>query len=432
MSALEATIDGGTDKDVEMIDEDIVVISGGELKIDSKADTKVKDQATGFAIFAEQTQDSQPLTVFEPREVVAEFVEEYLLKYEEPVFDNNLLLELGRVLKLVAVRLKFNKEVEKITKEDMDKIFLLLYWIALVKKKEFVEVNKKYNIKGKLQAIGDPSYNFPKEHRQIAQAFSKEFEAENWGIPPEPKRLIKATRVAKCFHQRHSTSSEPNLVKSKADKSEAVVKYPPKDHKIFGPHGCMHHILISQSEYTKTYILDHEYTQKDFRNFGHNDLEVGACWPMQVAAWRDGTRVGGISGTADRGCYSIVVSGAYRGLDRDTGDTLYYTTANAHDGAEKNTNTKENSFTKSLILSIQTVKPVRVLRTSKCDWAGAPRIGIRYDGLYQVLSYKASKSEEKGAYLIFQLKRLADQNPINKSRPTWDEEQQFEEVQQGY
>lgn len=142
--------------------------------------------------------------------------------------------------------------------------------------------------------------------------------------------------------------------------------------------------------------------------------------------------MGGISGTADRGCYSIVVSGAYKGLDRDTGDILYYTTANAHDAADKNINTKENGFTKSLIRSIETTNPVRVLRTSKGDWAGAPRIGMRYDGLYKVLSYTASKSEEKGAYLIFRLKRLADQDPINKSRPTWEEERQFEKVQQGY
>ncbi|KAH6678583.1 PUA-like domain-containing protein [Halenospora varia] len=381
-----------------MVDSDFVVLSDDESSVTgSNAGTGGETQV-GPVASAEQTSDEQPLLQlpvdFDPREAIAEFVEDYLLKHPSPEFDNNLLIELDGVLRSVAVKFKFKKDIEKITEEDMDKISLLLYWIALIKKEELAQ--EKHNIKGKLQEIGDPSYNFPEEQRRIAQAFSKEFEADNWGVPPEPKRPTKATRVTTRSRER---SGERKPIKAKAEKSEAVVRYPPKDHKIFGSEGCMHHIPISQSKYTKAYILDDAYAQKDFRTFGHNGLEVGTCWPLQVAAWRDGahgSRMGGISGTADRGCYSIVVSGAYKGLDRDTGDILYYTTANAHDAADKNINTKENGFTKSLIRSIETTNPVRVLRTSKGDWAGAPRIGMRYDGLYKVLSYTASKSEEKG------------------------------------
>lgn len=87
--------------------------------------------------------------------------------------------------------------------------------------------------------------------------------------------------------------------------------------------------------------------------------------------------------------------------------------------------------------SIDTKKPVRVLRSANCAWKNRPAAGIRYDGLYLVTDHKDEINGKGGKFWRFTLKRLrrvdgSDQAPINISRPTKEEVGLFEKVKNGY
>lgn len=154
---------------------------------------------------------------------------------------------------------------------------------------------------------------------------------------------------------------------------------------------------------------------------------------MQIAALRDGAhghRVGGISGTGVDGCRSVVVSKMYEDgkLDADVGDELRYSSVRG----ESVKAVKENNGTKALLRSQETQRPVRVLRASGGGWKGAPSHGIRYDGLYKVVSSRAVEKGEKEVYYQFELKRLPGQDPIDRSKPTPSQVRDFNRVSDGY
>ncbi|MFG2078701.1 YDG/SRA domain-containing protein [Nonomuraea maritima] len=102
--------------------------------------------------------------------------------------------------------------------------------------------------------------------------------------------------------------------------------------------------------------------------------------------------IGGISGTAEEGADSIVVSGGYPD-DEDYGDTVIYT---GHGGRDANTGKQvENQDINApgnagLRRSHLEGLPVRVVRGAhKNAPPHAPQHGYRYDGLYQVKSFGA-------------------------------------------
>src|ERR1700694_2119101 len=109
--------------------------------------------------------------------------------------------------------------------------------------------------------------------------------------------------------------------------------------------------------------------------------------------------MGGISGSAIDGTYSIVVSGMYDNLDKDEGHQLYYSGSNSHDNTAPEPITSNK--TKALERSVATGKPVRVFRSAQGKWKHVPRAGLRYDGLYTVVGMSIQKNEKGGGYKRF-------------------------------
>jgi hypothetical protein len=140
--------------------------------------------------------------------------------------------------------------------------------------------------------------------------------------------------------------------------------------------------------------------------------------------------MGGISGSALAGTYSIVVSGMYDDLDKDEGDEIYYSGSNSleNSSAEPVTSNK----TKALERSIITRKPVRVFRSSQGKWQYVPRAGLRYDGLYTVVDRTIEKNGKGGAYKRFKLERLDEQDEIQSNSPSQNLISLFERVKDGY
>jgi hypothetical protein len=140
--------------------------------------------------------------------------------------------------------------------------------------------------------------------------------------------------------------------------------------------------------------------------------------------------MGGIAGSTQFGTWSIVVSGAYDELDLDQGDILFYSGSNSHDN--KSDRPIVSNGTKALQVSLGNQKPIRVFRTSRAKWVGAPKAGIRYDGLYRITSSATQTNAKGGAYLRFRLARLPGQAPIDVNKPTQAEANLFARVPLGY
>lgn len=119
-----------------------------------------------------------------------------------------------------------------------------------------------------------------------------------------------------------------------------------------------------------------------------------------------GSLVAGISGNVTDGVYSIIVAGMYADIDYDKGDVLYYAAADAHT-TKAATADRSNDGTKALLRSLVTKNPIRVLRKSSSDWSGAPKAGLRYDGLYTIKSVAEQTNDKGGRYLRFKLEREA-------------------------
>ena len=141
--------------------------------------------------------------------------------------------------------------------------------------------------------------------------------------------------------------------------------------------------------------------------------------------------MGGISGNAIDGTYSIVVSGGmYDGMDKDEGNTIYYSGSNSHEN--KSPEPVTSNQTKAVERSITTGRPVRVFRSSAGKWIGSPKAGIRYDGLYIVVSMTIERNTAGGAYKRFRFDRIVNQLAIQINEPSPLLVEQFKCVQNGY
>ena len=170
----------------------------------------------------------------------------------------------------------------------------------------------------------------------------------------------------------------------------------------------------------KTRTVDPHF-KRSANVFGHNGLTVGDWWPYQICALRDGAHgslMGGIAGTKDKGCYSVIISGGGGYEDRDLGDTVWYTGSGepGTDGIQPLTNASQ-----SLITSRYAKLPVRVIRTSKAEGPYRPSSGLRYDGLYDVKWHGLVPAAGDTQRWRFRLERRQDQPPIRREVPTKDE-----------
>ena len=179
---------------------------------------------------------------------------------------------------------------------------------------------------------------------------------------------------------------------------------------------AMRGIIISRSTAGYiTYTLNKSF-QRPASVFGHNGLKVGAWWPMQICALRDGahgSRMGGIAGKRDTGAYSIIISGGSGYEDRDLGDVVWYTGS-----GERGADQILGSGNQALVTSFNTGLPVRVIRGSRSESDFAPSQGLRYDGLYKVIWYGQMFGRDGHKVWKYKLERLTNQDPIRRDVPT--------------
>ncbi|KAH7037284.1 PUA-like domain-containing protein [Microdochium trichocladiopsis] len=231
-----------------------------------------------------------------------------------------------------------------------------------------------------------------------------------------------------------------------AGTATAEFDLPPPSHRIFGTHGIMHGVITRRGKNNRVVRRLNPYLQKKRATvFGHNGIPVGSWWPLQLVALFNGAHgsaMGGICGDVQLGAYSILIANTYDDLDTDDGDVIYYSGSNSH--KNKNPNRPEDSSrgTSALKASFRTQNPVRVLRsggstavTSRSSNKYLPRAGVRYDGLYRVVSMRTPKNSNGGLYEQFRLERLDGQpslSEIRRSSPTTQQLLDLEEIQRGY
>ncbi|CZR61092.1 uncharacterized protein PAC_10988 [Phialocephala subalpina] len=274
-----------------------------------------------------------------------------------------------------------------------------------------------------LELLANSKSRLPLEIQQIGTIMLDLHQSNNWGIPPKVEE-----RAESSTKSRKRPRSEKSEKKVDGEVPQAVYTRAPTTHPIFGTIGIMHHIQKSKGGQTTSYRVDPEYTKKGFNIFGHNSLLVGdVCHESKVL----GSRIGGISGNIADGVYSIVVTGTYADIDIDSGDVIYYSVPGAIDTEDKMAD-REKDGPKKLLRSLATKKPVRVIRKHDSKWEGAPRAGLRYDGLYRVTGVEERSNDSGGKFLRFKLRRCSNQAPIDKSRPTRQERRAFADVQLGY
>lgn len=236
--------------------------------------------------------------------------------------------------------------------------------------------------------------------------------------------------------RRSSTSTGPSL-------GVRNVRLPPSSHPIWGKAGIMHGFVHVRGQRDSIrFNPELRNQQRSAKAFGHNNLTPRDWWPSQIVSvfhGAHGHNVRGISGTAEAGAWSIVCSGksTYSELDRDEGDTLYYSA----DGSVSNTNplavTIVSNSTKALQKSLQTRRAVRVLRSAGNGKGHyyAPNVGIRYDGLYIVVEQAEVLNDKGGLYYRFRLQRIEGQESLDniKARsPTREQVAQERRIKDWY
>ncbi|KAH0536495.1 hypothetical protein FGG08_006620 [Glutinoglossum americanum] len=166
--------------------------------------------------------------------------------------------------------------------------------------------------------------------------------------------------------------------------------------------------------------------------WGENNLQNGQWWPLQICAKRDGGHgeiEGGIHGQTGKGAFSVVLSnGGYE--DCDEGDRILYCGTSGSEG-------QPSTGTSRLLETYRSYKsgdphPVRVIRTAKLPKSNGyrPTKGLRYDGLYDVISYEILHTET--AMHRFELRRRPGQDPMRytgvEARPTDEEIAEFAKI----
>ncbi|CAH1263367.1 UHRF1 [Branchiostoma lanceolatum] len=155
---------------------------------------------------------------------------------------------------------------------------------------------------------------------------------------------------------------------------------------------------------------------------------VGTWFERRMEACLAGVHrppVAGVHGNDYEGCYSLVLSGGHE----DYGEYFTYTGNHTKCGRDlngtkanpKNLRTapqsKDQTLTRgnlALSVSVETRRPVRVMRGYKLDSSFAPEEGYRYDGLYSVDKFWFTAGLSGFGVYKFLLSRCPDQAP-----PPW-------------
>lgn len=161
---------------------------------------------------------------------------------------------------------------------------------------------------------------------------------------------------------------------------------------------------------------------------GHNGLVNGQWWPIRQGVLRDGAHgevEAGIAGKTGKGAFSIVMAdGGYADKDECDVSCVMNVLLDDHTNLHEtiyycSTESSTNTPTKGTVLLRSTLShhnhPIRVLRAAKKKSFYAPDEGIRYDGLYNIVSEELLKPET--ALYRFKLVRVPGQEPIRYKGP---------------
>jgi len=162
----------------------------------------------------------------------------------------------------------------------------------------------------------------------------------------------------------------------------------------------------------------------ELTTFGHiPGIRVGATWMTRLECSRYGVHappLAGVHGHKDKGCFSVVMSGAYED-DEDNGDWFTYTGTGGRTESHNRgklcehlsqtfDQTYEHPHNASLLQSYVSKNPVRVVRGHNTTYG--PRTGYRYDGLYIVENASYDTGKNKHQICTFTFRRMAGQDPL--------------------
>ncbi|KAI0542772.1 hypothetical protein GGR58DRAFT_170437 [Xylaria digitata] len=264
-----------------------------------------------------------------------------------------------------------------------------------------------------LKTLVDRDNKVPEDLVNKAQVLLAKYQAENWGQDAVPD-------VPDVPEEDGVANTEPTI---------GEIQLPPANDPVFGVGGIMHGIILDTSNGRKTYRMRVDIPRKSPKAYGHNDIALGSWFAFQINAlfWgAHGARMAGIAGSVTTGAWSIVVANTYEDLDSDHGSTIYYSGSNSHDNTNPQQAAPASQGTKALHASIATQNPVRVLRSggafnSRSQNRYLPSCGLRYDGLYRVVSFQQRLNKNGGLYDQFKLERLPGQTALSelqRSSPT--------------
>ncbi|KAI5781557.1 PUA-like domain-containing protein [Geopyxis carbonaria] len=146
---------------------------------------------------------------------------------------------------------------------------------------------------------------------------------------------------------------------------------------------------------------------------GANGLTIGAWWPLQLCALRDGAHgstEAGIAGAAATGAVSIILAGGYDDVDELT--TVRYCGTRGAPASDGGDTGDASHGTRLLLQALRTGGAVRVLRSAKARAKSryAPVCGYRYDGLYRVV--EREWLDRKTAMMRFRMVRVPGQPEV--------------------
>lgn len=168
----------------------------------------------------------------------------------------------------------------------------------------------------------DPRFHFPQNIQDRAKALYEEYEACNWTTATgEDSETSDVGLFTPAGLDGNDDSTATASSAKDASPRPITVRLPPENDPIWGVAGIMHGIAPKFGK-VKVFVLDRRYlNEKRSANvFGHNGLEPGDWFPNQIAALfhgGHGARMAGIHGKVGVGAYSVVVSGAYKGVDKE-------------------------------------------------------------------------------------------------------------------
>ncbi|RAL63513.1 hypothetical protein DID88_003933 [Monilinia fructigena] len=279
-----------------------------------------------------------------------------------------------------------NQALEKLI--GLKKLFLYIVTslITLTPSAVTPEFSKKLTLKLILELFTNPQIKFPHNYAVIAKEIINQIEAHSgFETPLSSPSLGINTQAINASSRKRSLPDGATPASAKRSRENLTTDLSER-HEIPLKRECCH--------------------------YGHNGLTVGDCWPIQLAALRDGAHgssQGGISGDKDLGAYSIMISSHYEGFDQE------WVISSIILPLEPGLYIKGAGFFKpriqSMRRSISTRKPVRVLRNASCSWKKGPSMGIRYDGLYLVLPNVRYESTGRGAVLVLYVEEARRTGP---------------------